>query len=291
MAIEFTGTSKRGVDAMVQEDGSLAFTIVVPHPRAIRRRCIRSIKRIHHTFLYSLWPASPVVLFSTCVGTLALVLKTDSTAGIRNGYLAHILWDLSEYVPGVESHSVQVRVGYVTFIAAFFLFFGISYILRYALRLMFSWQGWLHRGASKKCCTKCWAVAIRILTGRDCFTGKALTYSYQLVLPSLPVPNLTSTVTQYVESVQPLLSDEDFQETERLATEFLTGIGPNLNRYLTLKAWVWSSNYVTEWWEKYVYLRGRSSLMINSNYYIMDFPNYVPTTRQIARAAGMTRLM
>jgi hypothetical protein len=38
---------------------------------------------------------------------------------------------------------------------------------------------------------------------------------------------------------------------------------------LVLKSW-FSSNYVTDWWEKYVYLRARGALMINSNYYIMD---------------------
>ncbi len=39
-----------------------------------------------------------------------------------------------------------------------------------------------------------------------------------------------------------------------------------MQRYLLLKSW-WASNYVTDWWEQYVYLYGRSSIMINSNYY------------------------
>ena len=287
----FTGTSKRGLESFIQEDGSLAFVIVVPHPRTCHRACFRCTYRMHHTFLHSLWPASPLLLFTTCVGTLALVLKTESTAGIRNGWLAHFLWDLSTYVPGVESHSVSFRVGYLTCIAAFVLFFGISYVLRLALRIIFSWQGWLYRGASSRCCTKCWALSVRVLEGRDCFPSKAMTYSYQGALPSLPVPNLQSTVTKYIASVKPLLSEEEFLATEVLASEFMTGIGPNLNRYLTLKSWLWTSNYITDWWEKYVYLRGRSSLMINSNYYIMDFENVVPTPRQTARAAAITRLM
>ena len=288
---EFTGTSKRGVDAMVQEDGSLAFVVVIPHPRTCRRRCVRCSYRIHHSFLYSLWPASPILMLTTCVVTLAMVVEAPSTASIRNGWLAHFLWNISTYVPGSEDHSTKVRVGYLSFIAAFVLFFGISIVLRFLLRMLFSWQGWLHRGASSNCSTKCWAFAVRIVTGHDCFPAKALTYSYQGALPSLPVPSLTSTVQKYMKSVQPLLSEEEYRDTDALASEFLTGIGPNLNRYLRFKAWFWSSNYVTEWWEKYVYLRGRSSLMINSNYYIMDFEDYVPTTRQTARAAGITSLM
>ena len=44
------------------------------------------------------------------------------------------------------------------------------------------------------------------------------------------------------------------------------GPGKKMQRYLILKSW-WASNYVTDWWESYVYLYGRSSIMINSNYY------------------------
>ena len=44
------------------------------------------------------------------------------------------------------------------------------------------------------------------------------------------------------------------------------GPGKKMQRYLMLKSW-WASNYVTDWWEQYVYLCGRSSIMINSNYY------------------------
>ena len=45
-----------------------------------------------------------------------------------------------------------------------------------------------------------------------------------------------------------------------------SGAGKKMQRYLLLKSW-WASNYVTDWWEQYVYLYGRSSIMINSNYY------------------------
>lgn len=44
------------------------------------------------------------------------------------------------------------------------------------------------------------------------------------------------------------------------------GPGKKMQFYLVLKSW-WSNNYVTDWWESYVYLHGRSSIMINSNYY------------------------
>ena len=55
-----------------------------------------------------------------------------------------------------------------------------------------------------------------------------------------------------------------------------------LNRYLWLK-WLWSDNYVSDWWEEYVYLRSRTPLMINANFYIMDALLTHPTTNQAKR--------
>lgn len=46
-----------------------------------------------------------------------------------------------------------------------------------------------------------------------------------------------------------------------------------------------ASNYVTDWWEKYVYLRGRSPIAVNSNYYCLDSGRSCPTPVQEARAA------
>ncbi|CAH2266905.1 jg2833, partial [Pararge aegeria aegeria] len=87
----------------------------------------------------------------------------------------------------------------------------------------------------------------------------------------------------YLLSVQPLLNDENYRRVEGLAKEFEEGIAVKLQRYLVLKSW-WSSNYVSDWWEEYVYLRGRSPLMVNSNFYGTD-TLLRPTRLQAARAA------
>ena len=77
---------------------------------------------------------------------------------------------------------------------------------------------------------------------------------------------------------------------ERLAKDFEKGIAKKLQRYLVLKSW-WSTNYVSDWWEEYVYLRGRSPLMVNSNFYGVDAIFMKPTTNQAARAATVTNLL
>lgn len=91
---------------------------------------------------------------------------------------------------------------------------------------------------------------------------------------------------QYLRSVRPLVDDENYARLEKLANEFQTGIGTKLQRYLILKSW-WSSNYVSDWWEEYVYLRGRSPIMVNSNFYGIDAILMYPTKVQTARAASI----
>lgn len=72
---------------------------------------------------------------------------------------------------------------------------------------------------------------------------------------------------------------------ERLANEFEHGIAKKLQFYLFLKSW-WATNYVSDWWEEYVYLRGRTPLVVNSNFYGIDALFIHPTKVQAARAAS-----
>ena len=56
--------------------------------------------------------------------------------------------------------------------------------------------------------------------------------------------------------------------------------------YCVRLKWLMSENYVSDWWEEYVYLRGRSPLPINSNYYGIEKPGPAPTPHQAARAGN-----
>ena len=104
-------------------------------------------------------------------------------------------------------------------------------------------------------------------------------------MPKLPVPSVAGTLERYLQSMkvlklqnetffklfisQPLLNEEEFDDMEKLAKEFETTIADRLQRYLTLKSW-WSTNYVSDWWEEFVYLHARDAIMVNSNFYGMD---------------------
>lgn len=49
---------------------------------------------------------------------------------------------------------------------------------------------------------------------------------------------------QYLDSVRPLLDDEEYYRMETLAKEFQDNTAPRLQKYLVLKSW-WATNYVS----------------------------------------------
>lgn len=160
-------------------------------------------------------------------------------------------------------------------------------LLRYYLKFLLMYKGWMvesrvNNGYSLL--SKLWLVNLKILFK---LSSKPQLYSYQSSLPRLPLPSLKDTIRRYLRSIKPLCdSEEHYKDIERKAIDFRDGIGRKLQLYLHLKSWM-STNYVSDWWEEYVYLRARSSLMVNSNYYGIDALLVCPTDKQTSRAANM----
>lgn len=162
--------------------------------------------------------------------------------------------------------------------------------MRYATKMLLTYKGWMYesraKGSRVSLTTRLWAIAIKFLLSLN----KPRLYSFQKSFPRLPVPIVNETLARYLDTVHPLLNDDKFKRMQDLANDFERTIAPKLQRYLILKS-LWSTNYVTDWWEEYVYLRGRSSLMINSNYYGVDVLSKIETNRQSARAAVAVNLI
>ncbi|XP_011339212.1 carnitine O-palmitoyltransferase 1, liver isoform isoform X2 [Ooceraea biroi] len=173
-----------------------------------------------------------------------------------------------------------------SFVVGLFLWLVVIYTIRYALKLLLMYKGWMYesRGKGRKpsSTTRFWLLLVKMFSGWH----KPMLYSFQGSLPRLPLPSVADTMTRYLRSVRPLVDDENYARMEKLATEFENGIGVKLQRYLVLKSW-WTTNYVSDWWEEYVYLRGRSPLMVNSNFYGIDAILSYPTNVQAARAAAV----
>ncbi|XP_019957720.1 carnitine O-palmitoyltransferase 1, liver isoform isoform X1 [Paralichthys olivaceus] len=161
------------------------------------------------------------------------------------------------------------------------LWVSIIMIMRNVLKSLLSWHGWMHaRHGSVSLSTRLWMLLVKVFSGR-----KPMLYSFQNSLPRLPVPSVKDTCRRYLESVRPLMDDEQYNRMNGLAQDFEKNLGPRLQWYLKLKSW-WTSNYVSDWWEEYIYLRGRGPIMVNSNYYAMDFLYVFPTSIQAARAGN-----
>lgn len=164
-----------------------------------------------------------------------------------------------------------------------FVWFLLIQVMRLGMKMLFSYKGWMyesHRNVSLT--TKVWLGIVHVISK----SGPML-HSYQGALPRLPVPSLQETVDRHLKSVRPLFDDEQYDEMVRLSEEFQKGVGRKLQWYLHLKSWV-SANYVSDWWEEYVYLKSREPIMINNNYYGLDTIRLNLTQIQAARAGNVT---
>ncbi|UYV78943.1 CPT1A [Cordylochernes scorpioides] len=230
----------------------------------------RRIRRIRNNIANGIYPA-PAWSYILCA-TVALVA---SYCGL----------DVTEACLDLTEQYVRLPP-YLGFILVTMLIWSLTVVLwRYLLYLTFLYKGWMYetrgRGAKISIKTKLWGVFLHALKGR-----RPKLYSYQGSLPRLPLPPLNDTMTRYLQSVRPLLNDEQYDRMVKYSEEFKRGIGKKLQRYLWLKNW-WATNYVSDWWEEYVYLRGRSPLMVNSNYYAIDALMANPTKNQASRAANL----
>ncbi|XP_061028585.1 carnitine O-palmitoyltransferase 1, brain isoform isoform X4 [Eubalaena glacialis] len=217
----------------------------------------RHLSRFWNDFLTGVFPASPLSwLFLFSAIQLAWFLQLDPSLGLME--------KIKELLPDWGGQHHRLRGVLAAALFASCLWGALIFTLHVALRLLLSYHGWLlqpHGAMSSR--TKTWLALVRIFSGRH-----PMLFSYQRSLPRQPVPSVQDTVRKYLESVRPVLSDEDFDWTAALAREFLRLQASLLQWYLQLKSW-WASNYVSDWWEEFVYLRSRNSLMVNSNYYMM----------------------
>ncbi|XP_049977359.1 palmitoyl thioesterase CPT1C isoform X1 [Alexandromys fortis] len=235
----------------------------------------RHLWRVWNDFLTGVLPASPLSwLFLFSAIQLAWFLQLDPSLGLME--------KIKELLPDWGGQHYQLRGLLAAALFASCLWGALIFTLHVALRLLLSHHGWLlepHGTMSSP--TKTWLALVRIFSGRH-----PRLFSFQRALPRQPVPTAQESVRKYLESVRPVLGDDAFDRATALASDFLRLQAPRLQRYLRLKSWC-ASNYVSDWWEEFVYLRSRGSLLVNSNYYLMqDFLYVTPTPLQAARAGN-----
>ncbi|KAK1159869.1 carnitine O-palmitoyltransferase 1, liver isoform-like isoform X1 [Acipenser oxyrinchus oxyrinchus] len=231
--------------------------------------------RFKNGVMTGVFPGSPTSLLVVVVGFMSTTAytKTDPSFGLIARIGAHL--PISRYL----SDESQKIVGGVLIGTG--LWMSGIYIMRTSLKMLLSWHGWMfsaHGKVPKR--TRIWMALVKLFSG-----PKPMLYSFQTSLPRLPVPAVADTMKRYLESARPLMDDEQYNRMEALAKDFEVNLGPRLQWYLKLKSW-WATNYVSDWWEEYIYLRGRGPIMVNSNYYAMDYLYVYPTKIQSARAGN-----
>jgi carnitine O-palmitoyltransferase 1 len=247
---------------------------------AWKHSAIRSFYRTRNLISNGLWPTS-VYNLGVGVGVFCTSMIGDWKA------LEPInkqLWTVGRimHLPHGTPHYLQVLI--ISSASGFVFFLLLLYTRRWLLRGLLTYRRWMYETPhhqSRK--TNLWAAVVWFVSGYQ-----PTTFSCQKSLPRLPVPHLSATISRFLLSMEPLYGS-DSEQMEKLrkdAQEFETGVGPKLQRLLVLKSY-WAQNWVTDWWEKYVYLMSRIPVAINSNYYVLDHASWTPTTRQTSRAANI----
>ncbi|XP_023225083.1 carnitine O-palmitoyltransferase 1, liver isoform-like [Centruroides sculpturatus] len=238
--------------------------------RSWKKRYARLINNLKS----GVYPASPIsLIILTFIITFLQFLSYDVSYGITKTINTWLPED--RFTPFLAFLTTCV-------VFSFILWISIIVIMRQTLKLLLIYKGWIYDsnvGNKVSLKTKIWAMVVKLLEGNN----TPLLYSLQSSMPRQPVPSLEDTIKRYLTSMRPLLKDEDYENREKLALDFQQGVGKKLQWFLWLKSW-WASNYISDWWEEYVYLRGRDPLLINSNYYGVD-RFYIPNCTQSSRTA------
>ncbi|XP_029490280.1 carnitine O-palmitoyltransferase 1, liver isoform-like isoform X4 [Oncorhynchus nerka] len=229
--------------------------------------------------LTGVYPASPSSLLIVVIAILSTIYaRIDPSLGMIDTIKRTM--SVSGYM------TVQTRTVLSAILFSTGLWLSLILMLRYILKALLSYHAWIFESHGKiSFCTKLWLSLVKMFSGR-----RPLLYSFQTSLPRLHVPSVDDTITRYLESVRPLLDDEQYNQMEVVANDFKKDQAPKLQKYLILKSW-WATNYVSDWWEEYIYLRGRGPIMVNSNFYSMDLLYVTPTHRQAARAGNVVHAM
>ncbi|KAK9888429.1 hypothetical protein WA026_000677 [Henosepilachna vigintioctopunctata] len=84
------------------------------------------------------------------------------------------------------------------------------------------------------------------------------------VCNNLPVPKLNETLTKYLKSIRPFVSEDELARSEEIVRQFENNEGPILQDYLEKRAKS-CENWVSEWWDNMMYFDCRTPTTIFSS--------------------------
>ena len=116
--------------------------------------------------------------------------------------------------------------------------------------------------------------------GRDKFALAILKYLgpkrcplwfYQDLLPDLPLPKVEDSVRKWLESIKPIVNEDQLADATAASSEFLQSDAAELQKVLVQCAKASpNGNWLENFWLEFAYLRCRDSLATNVNFFCTD---------------------
>ncbi|WEW55858.1 carnitine O-acetyltransferase yat1 [Emydomyces testavorans] len=120
----------------------------------------------------------------------------------------------------------------------------------------------------------------------DIMDQRGITFAKQDSLPKLPIPDLESTCKKYLDSLAPLQSPREHEETKAAVHEFLNAEGPELQEKLRLYASS-KTSYIEEFWYD-SYLSYDNPVVLNLNpFFLLEDDPTPARNHQVTRAASL----
>ncbi|KAI5122447.1 hypothetical protein M0805_008759 [Coniferiporia weirii] len=115
---------------------------------------------------------------------------------------------------------------------------------------------------------------------------------FQDSLPRLPVPSLSSTLSKYLETVQPHLTPAEFAQTKNAVRAFETSlIAEELQKRLeTRRAEPGMKNWLADWWNDAAYMGYRDPVVVFVSYFYVHLDDKA-VRNPAARAARLVKAM
>ncbi|WVW81207.1 hypothetical protein I302_103198 [Kwoniella bestiolae CBS 10118] len=114
-------------------------------------------------------------------------------------------------------------------------------------------------------------------------------YASQPTLPHLPVPTLNSTFHKYLETLQPLLTKEEYKRNESLVSSFLkSDFSRTLQKRLEDRSKSRES-WLSEWWNDTAYMGYRGRIIPDVSYFYIHKRGLGKGVGQEERAAELVR--
>ncbi|CAG9533273.1 unnamed protein product [Cercopithifilaria johnstoni] len=258
----------------VSYDYALLNEILHSFSRAYKKR----VARFKNNFYNGIFPANA---YTMCI----VMFVVSLLSAFHHDFSFGILYLLQHYIFNSFFGNGLFSQALTLMLYSIFVWFVIIQVIRLSLKCFLLYKGWMFenpylRPPSKS--SKLWLAILHLLS-----KSGLMLHSFQGALPHLPLPRLDDTLYKHLCTMRPVCTDKEYDELVQLTKEFRNGVGRHLQWYLIIKSFL-SINYVSDWWEEFVYLRQRSPIMINSNYYGMDSIVAHPTHNQAARAAAVT---